>query len=399
MKSGKTILWVILLALYAVLLALCIVLAAKCSAAVKSAAALPEVRSDGTMIQWRCDGESEWNDLVALDTLRGTAGENGADGSSGQDGADGIDGKNGADGKDGVNGKDGADGKAIEVRSADSHIQWRYVGETWQNLVALADLEGPAGQDGKDGKTPEFRVNGSELQWRYVGDAIWLNLYDLSVLKGLDGSDGAAGKDGETPFIGENGNWWIGMSDTGVKAEGLDGKDGEKGEKGEKGDTGETGPAGPAGPAGEDGGCPGWFYATGNSPRVFLQERKAYPHFAEKLSSGGLVSCSDNTVTLQAGHTYSVCISGSIAVSANNDSGQFCVVMLDGYDDELSRRITRTQHHGGEMEMRNIQQSFVFSRIYNAKDGAVTLRFAFEQEDYDSLLDSFDCMITVIALD
>ena len=35
---------------------------------------------------------------------------------------------------------------------------------------------------------------------------------------GTDGKDGENGKDGLTPFIGENGNWWIGDSDTGVKA-------------------------------------------------------------------------------------------------------------------------------------------------------------------------------------
>lgn len=34
------------------------------------------------------------------------------------------------------------------------------------------------------------------------------------------------GKAGETPRIGENGNWWIGSRDTGVKAEGKDGEDG-----------------------------------------------------------------------------------------------------------------------------------------------------------------------------
>lgn len=34
------------------------------------------------------------------------------------------------------------------------------------------------------------------------------------------------GKAGETPRIGENGNWWIGTEDTGVKAKGEDGKDG-----------------------------------------------------------------------------------------------------------------------------------------------------------------------------
>lgn len=47
------------------------------------------------------------------------------------------------------------------------------------------------------------------------------------------GDDGKPGKDGETPYIGENGNWWIGFTDTKVKAGGTDGKDGEKGEDGE----------------------------------------------------------------------------------------------------------------------------------------------------------------------
>lgn len=45
--------------------------------------------------------------------------------------------------------------------------------------------------------------------------------------KGEKGDTGEAGADGLTPFIGENGNWWIGDTDTGVKARGEDGKDGE----------------------------------------------------------------------------------------------------------------------------------------------------------------------------
>ena len=74
------------------------------------------------------------------------------------------------------------------------YIQWRYKGGEWQNLVALADISGPSGQNGtngEDGRTPEFRVNGNQLQWRYEGETIWLNLYDLSVLKGADGKDGS----------------------------------------------------------------------------------------------------------------------------------------------------------------------------------------------------------------
>ncbi len=39
----------------------------------------------------------------------------------------------------------------------------------------------------------------------------------FTVKNGADGKDGA---DGKTPYIGENGNWWIGTVDTGVRAEG-----------------------------------------------------------------------------------------------------------------------------------------------------------------------------------
>lgn len=46
---------------------------------------------------------------------------------------------------------------------------------------------------------------------------------------GKDGAQGADGKDGETPYIGENGNWYIGNVDTGVKAAGTDGADGQNG--------------------------------------------------------------------------------------------------------------------------------------------------------------------------
>ena len=292
MKTGKKLLTGTLLALCAALLVLCIVLAAGWNKAVKTDTALPEVRNNGTAIQWKYSDETDWHDLVALTELRGAAGENGKDGAGGENGKDGKNGINGTNGKDGIDGKDGADGKDginaknIEVQRAATHIQWRYEGDEWQNLVAIADITGPAGQNGKDGangKTPEFRVNENALQWRYVGDEIWLNLYDLSVLKGLDGKDGADGKDGingkdgiagkdgtngqngsdgkdgNTPFIGENGNWWIGETDTAVKAAGIDGTNGVDGEKGDKGDPGEKGDKGDKG----DTGAKGAIGATG----------------------------------------------------------------------------------------------------------------------------------------
>lgn len=88
---------------------------------------------------------------------------------------------------------------------------------------------------------------------------------------------GANGKDGTTPTIGENGNWYLGDTDTGKPSRGADGAKGDKGDKGdaftyadftaaqlaalkgekgdpgEKGNTGATGPAGPAGVPGKDG--------------------------------------------------------------------------------------------------------------------------------------------------
>ncbi len=84
---------------------LCIAFAAVCSKAENSKTLLPEVRNNGTAIQWRDTAEEEWHDLVALNTLRGTDGKNGLDGK------DGTDGKNGTDGKDGTDGKNGIDGK------------------------------------------------------------------------------------------------------------------------------------------------------------------------------------------------------------------------------------------------------------------------------------------------
>ena len=60
----------------------------------------------------------------------------------------------------------------------------------------------------------------------------------LAALKGADGKDGQNGKDGvdgqdgATPEIGDNGNWYINGTDTGVKAAGVNGADGQNGADG-----------------------------------------------------------------------------------------------------------------------------------------------------------------------
>ncbi len=443
MKTGKKLLTGTLLALCRVLFALCIVLAAGCSKAANRNAALPEVRNNGTAIQWKYSNETDWRDLVSLTELRGAAGENGKNGINGTNGKDGIngtngkngldgkDGINGTDGKDGTNGKDGINAKNIEVQRAESYIQWRYEGDEWQNLVAIADITGPTGQkgaDGANGKTPEFRVSENTLQWRYVGDEIWLNLYDLSVLKGLDGKDGingkdgAAGKDGtngingqdgrdgadgNTPFIGENGNWWIGTTDTGVKAAGVDGEKGdkgdigEKGDKGDKGDPGEKGDKGDKGDAGQDGSSPGWFYGVGVVQSVNLQMESAPLYFQGKMSSGGLVSCDGDTVRLSRGHHYQVSVNGAVYAMSNDDKGFYSVRMTDGYDNQLCRDLTSIKVDKGKKlnETRREQHTLSFNRVYDAKGGDIVLRLALEQAEYATYLLSFRGTITITALD
>ena len=289
-----------------------------------------------------------------IDGKDGKDGSNGADGKNGINGTNGKDGMNGVDGTDGVNGKDGMNAKNIEVQRAESYIQWRYEGGEWQNLVAIADIEGPAGQNGTDGangKTPEFRVSENILQWRYVGDEIWLNLYDLTALKGADGrdgvdgkdgingKDGAAGKDGtngqngrdgkdgNTPFIGENGNWWIGETDTAVKAAGIDGTDGVDGDKGDKGDPG------------QNGGSFGYFAANG---RVYSWGTPL--PFNVKKESGDLISydASSKTITLSKGHTYSMVFSGTVMISANGNYKLCGASLIDGYKSSEMMLETRT---------------------------------------------------------
>ena len=70
------------------------------------------------------------------------------------------------------------------------------------------------GKDGKDGAVPYVGDNGN---W-------WIDGTDTGIP--ARGQDGADGKDGVTPTIGDNGNWWIDGKDTGVPARGQDGADG-----------------------------------------------------------------------------------------------------------------------------------------------------------------------------
>ena len=265
-------------------------------------------------------------------------------------------------------------------------------------------------------------MNENTLQWRYVGDEIWLNLYDLTALKGADGRDGADGingkdgvdgkdgadglngadgKDGNTPFIGENGNWWIGTNDTGVKAEGKDGSAGEKGDTGEKGEKGDKGDKGDKG---QNGSCAGWFYGTlwtkGDLYKENGAERPVGIKVYKEAESGGLVSTYMDEIYLKKGHTYSVTISASMELQSHEDrSGNYSVQMTDNYDDGFCREATRIKRDGVKLPYSRDQHHFSFSRIYIASDEDIPLRFRIEQSSYKTTLLGFNGTITITALD
>ena len=80
--------------------------------------------------------------------------------------------------------------------------------------------KGDTGATGANGLTPFIGSNGN---W-------WIGTTDTGVK--AQGDKGEAGEDGKTPYIGDNGNWFIGTTDTGVKAQGPQGEKGEKGDDG-----------------------------------------------------------------------------------------------------------------------------------------------------------------------
>jgi len=91
-----------------------------------------------------------------------------------------------------------------------------------------------------------------------------LNLKGLKGDKGDKGDNGTNGQNGQpglTPHIGENGNWWVGNTDLGVKAQGNPGTNGQDGQPGRDGQPGQPGRDGQNGQPGRDG-------QNGETPRI-----------------------------------------------------------------------------------------------------------------------------------
>ena len=78
---------------------------------------------------------------------QGIQGETGATGPQGPQGATGPQGPQGIQGETGATGRDGIDGKQVELQRTQTHIQWRYTEEEWQDLISIDELRAPALQN------------------------------------------------------------------------------------------------------------------------------------------------------------------------------------------------------------------------------------------------------------
>ena len=147
------------------------------------------MRTDGGYIQYSTDDGSTWENLIALDELKGEPGQNGADGAPGADGY--------------------SPAASVEQSTDGAKITITDKSGTTEAQV----LNGKDGRDGTDGAPGR---------------------------DGVDGQPGKDGKDGITPTIGDNGNWFLGGTDTGKPSRGADGATGATGATGEKGTDGKS---------------------------------------------------------------------------------------------------------------------------------------------------------------
>ena len=119
----------------------------------------------------------------------------------------------GEKGDPGIPGVDGKPGSVVTIVGGTWHIDGVDTG------VSVYGLKGDTGSAGKDGTVVTI-----------VGGYWYLDGVSTGIP--VQGPKGDTGNDGLTPFIGTNGNWWIGTTDTGIKAQGPQGANGENGNDG-----------------------------------------------------------------------------------------------------------------------------------------------------------------------
>jgi|GEM_PF-4028074 len=103
-----------------------------------------EFQTTDEHIQWRHEGEEEWQDLIALSELEGDDGISTVDATINEDGELVLELSDGET----INVGEilGEDGRDVEFRVEDEEIQWRHEDDEWQKLIAVADLSGDDGR-------------------------------------------------------------------------------------------------------------------------------------------------------------------------------------------------------------------------------------------------------------
>jgi hypothetical protein len=139
------------------------------------------MRTDGGYIQYSTDDGNTWENLIALAELKGEPGQNGADGAPGADGY-----------SPAASVEQSADGAKITITDKSGTTE----------AAVKNGKDGANGRDGTDGAPGR---------------------------DGVDGQPGKDGTDGITPTIGDNGNWFLGATDTGKPSRGATGDTGTDG--------------------------------------------------------------------------------------------------------------------------------------------------------------------------
>ena len=106
--------------------------------------------------------------------------------------------------------------------------------EGWGSPISLRGLKGEAGATGQNGAdAPVPNIKGG--YW-YIGET------NTGIkAEGKDGSNGSNGKDGITPTISDDGYWVVNGQKTNIKAKGTDGTNGQNGSNGANGKDGKDG--------------------------------------------------------------------------------------------------------------------------------------------------------------
>ena len=133
--------------------------------------------------------------------------------------------------------------------------------EGWGNPISLLGLKGDKGNDGQNGTdAPVPNIKGG--YW-YIGETntgIKAEGKDgtngSNGSNGTNGKDGKDGKDGITPTISADGYWVVNGQKTNIKAKGTDGTNGQNGSNGTNGKDGKDGTNGKDGKDGKDGVTP-----------------------------------------------------------------------------------------------------------------------------------------------